>query len=88
MPYKTWNIVKAGDEYRDKDGNNKRRWNPVGTLLFNEEKNSFSIRLNMFDDWFNCFENTYEKKERTEGERTEQGYANQYGGETQEKSKW
>jgi hypothetical protein len=62
MPYKTWNVVRAGDEYRDKDGNNKRRWNPIGTLLFNEEKNSFSLKLHIFDGWFNCFENTYDDK--------------------------
>ena len=66
MPFKTWNIVRAGDEYRDKDGNNKRRWNPIGTLLFNEEKGNFSIKLHIFDGWFNCFENTYDKPKEVE----------------------
>ena len=66
MAYKTWNIVRAGEEYRDKDGNNKRRWNPIGTLLFNEEKNSFSIKLHILDGWFNCFENTYDKPKDAE----------------------
>ena len=63
MPYKSWNIVKPGDEYRNKDGDNKRRWLPVGTLLFNEEKNSFSMMLNVTGEWYPCFENTYEAKE-------------------------
>ena len=63
MAFKTWNIVKPGEEYRTKDGDNKRRWLPVGTLLFNEEKDKFSMMLNVTGEWYPCFENTYESKE-------------------------
>lgn len=62
MPYKSWNIVKPGDEYRTKDGDNKRKWLPVGTLLFNEDKNKFSMMLNLTGEWYPCFENNYESK--------------------------
>ena len=63
MPFKSWNIVKPGDEYKDKDGNEKRRWDPVGTLLFNEDKNRFSIKLHLTGEWYQCFENEPRKIE-------------------------
>ena len=83
MPYKSWNVVKAGDEYRDKEGNNKRRWDPIGTLLYNEEKDSFSIKLHMFEGWFNCFVN--DRKEKVEVAASTEA---PYGGAEPEKSKW
>ena len=57
MAYKTWSVMKAGDKYNDSDGKEKTRFEPVGTLLFNDEKNRFSLKLFITGEWYTVFEN-------------------------------
>lgn len=51
-------------KYIDKDGNERTTWEPVGKLIKSREKDSFLVKLNMFDGEFHAFPQK-PKEERT-----------------------
>lgn len=67
-PYKK--IVASVGKYTDKEGNEKKRWQNVGTLFQGDDGN-FSIKLDAvpvspeWSGWFSCFDLDSKKKDES-----------------------
>jgi len=56
--YTRYNVVRAGDPYKNREGVEKTSWEPVGSLIRNEETGSISLKLNITGLWYSVFEVT------------------------------
>ena len=49
------NLMRAGDTYKDREGNEKTSWDPVGKLFIKDD-GKMSVYLFLTGEWYPAFE--------------------------------
>ena len=65
MAYTRYNVVRAGDEYKDKDGKEKVTWEKVGVMIRNDDSGALSLKLFITGAWYSIFEHNDRDDEHT-----------------------